>query len=258
MKISYKVSGRFGNNFFQYIATKIIQKELVKNNKSVEYVFDSPLEDAFIITDSNYFQVLNNISSICNENVYLDGYFQFDEHIIKNKDYINSVINSYNNEKINSNVNVSFLTTKLKETLYLYKDEDVVLHIRLDDFIGDRLVMKPEMYIDIISTLKEGSNIIIVIDKIKYSWEAEYIRMIYEYATKVKGFTVSISSDDMFKDFCKLYYAPNLISSNSTFSYLAGLLGTHNNSWCPVNTIYSHQKISKFDENTVSKKVEYL
>ena len=62
----------------------------------------------------------------------------------------------------------------------------------------------------------------------------------------------------MFDDFCKLYYAQNLMSSNSTFSYLAGLLGTHKTSWCPVNSIYSHQKISKFDENTVSINVEYL
>ena len=69
---------------------------------------------------------------------------------------------------------------------------------------------------------------------------------------------IKFNCGDMLDDFCKLYYAQNLISSNSTFSYLAGLLGTHKLTWCPVNSIYSHQKISKFDENTVSINVEYL
>ena len=258
MKISYKVSGRFGNNLFQYIAMKLVQNELSKKDTFIEYIYNSPLENAFVVTDENFFDILNDISPLLNRNVYLDGYFQFDEHIIKNKGYINAVINSYNCEYINNNIQVSFLANKLRDNKYDFKDE-YILHLRLDDFIGDRIVMKPDMYIDVISSLSNVSQLIIVVDKLKYPWEIEYVRLIHEYATKVKGMNVSISSDDdMFKDFCKLYYAPNLISSNSTFSYLAGLLGTHKYTFCPINTIYSHQRISKFDKNTVSKQVEYI
>ncbi len=258
MKISYKVSGRFGNNLFQYIAMKLVQNELSKKDTFIEYVYNTPLENPFVVTDDNFFNVLNDVSPLVNRNVYLDGYFQLDEHIIKNKGYINAAINTYNNENINDNIKVSFLANKLRDNKYEFNNE-YVLHLRLDDFIGDRIVMKPDMYIDVISSLKKVSQLIIVVDKLKYPWEIEYIRMIHEYATKVKKMYVTISSeDDMFKDFCKLYYAPNLISSNSTFSYLAGLLGTHKYTWCPVNTIYSHQSISKFDENTVSKQVEYI
>jgi hypothetical protein len=258
MKISYKVSGRFGNNLFQYIAMKLVQNELSKKDTFIEYIYNSPLENAFVVTDENFFNILNDVSPLLNRNVYLDGYFQFDEHIIKNKGYINAVINSYNCEYINNNIHVSFLANKLRDNKYDFKDE-YILHLRLDDFIGDRIVMKPDMYIDVISSLSNVSQLIIVVDKLKYPWEIEYVRLIHEYATKVKGMNVSISSDDdMFKDFCKLYYSPNLISSNSTFSYLAGLLGTHKYTFCPVNTIYSHQRISKFDKNTVSKQVDYI
>ncbi len=258
MKISYKVSGRFGNNLFQYIAMKLVQNELSKKDTFIEYIYNSPLENAFVVTDENFFDILNDVSPLLNRNVYLDGYFQFDEHIIKNKGYINAVINSYNCENINDNITVSFLANKLRDNNYDFKNE-YILHLRLDDFIGDRIVMKPDMYIDVISSLSNVSQLIIVVDKLKYPWEIEYVRLIHEYATKVKGMNVSISSDDdMFRDFCKLYYAPNLISSNSTFSYLAGLLGTHKYTFCPVNTIYSHQRISKFDENTVSKQVDYI
>jgi hypothetical protein len=258
MKISYKVSGRFGNNLFQYIAMKLVQNELSKKDTFIEYIYNSPLENAFVVTDENFFDILNDVSPLLNRNVYLDGYFQFDEHIIKNKGYINAVINSYNCEYINNNIQVCFLANKLRDNKYDFKDE-YILHLRLDDFIGDRIVMKPDMYIDVISSLSNISQLIIVVDKLKYPWEIEYVRSIHEYATKVKGMNVSISSDDdMFRDFCKLYYAPNLISSNSTFSYLAGLLGTHKYTFCPINTIYSHQRISKFDKNTVSKQVEYI
>lgn len=259
MKISYKVSGRFGNNLFQYIAMKVIQNELSKKDTFVEYVYNTPLKNAFVVTDDNFFNILEDISPLINKNVYLDGYFQFDTHIIKHKGYINAAINSYNSEYINDNIKVSYLANQLKENIYEFNPKDYVIHLRLDDFIGDRIVMKPEMYIDVISSLNKGSHLVIVVDKVKYPWEIEYVRMIHEYATKVKGFNVTVSSgDDMFKDFCKLYYAQNLISSNSTFSYLAGLLGKHKYTFCPVNTIYSHQYISKFDENTVSKEVEYI
>lgn len=258
MKISYKVSGRFGNNLFQYIAMKVVQNEISKNDTFIEYAYNTPLENAFVITDENFFSVLEDISLLTNENVYLDGYFQFDTHIIKNKGYINAVINTYNSELINDNIKVSYLAKQLRDNMYEFNPDEYILHLRLDDFIGDRIVMKPDMYIDVISSLPAG-HLIIVVDKLKYTWELEYVRMIHEYATKVKGFSVSISSDDdMFKDFCKLYYSQNLISSNSTFSYLAGLLGKHKYTFCPVNTIYSHQKISKFDENTISKQVEYI
>ena len=258
MKISYKVSGRFGNNLFQYIAMKVLQNELSKKDTFIEYVYNTPLENAFLVSDENFFDILKDVSLLVNRNVYLDGYFQFDEHIIKNKGYINAAINSYNNENINDNIKVSYLSNKLRDNNYDFKDE-YVLHLRLDDFIGDRIVMRPDMYIDVISSLKKVSQLIIVVDKVKHTWEIEYVRMIHEYATKVKNMYVTISSDDdMFRDFCKLYYAPNLISSNSTFSYLAGLLGSHKYTWCPVNTIYSHQHISKFDENTVSKEVDYI
>jgi len=259
MKISYKVSGRFGNNLFQYIAMKVIQNEISKKDTFIEYVYNTPLENAFIVTDDNFFTVLEDVSPLLNKNIYLDGYFQFDTHIIKYKGYINAAINTYNNENINNNIKVSDLANYLSKNQYEFTSNDYVLHLRLDDFIGDRIVMKPDMYIDVISSLKYVSQLIIVVDKLKYPWEIEYVRMIHEYATKVKRFNVTISSDDdMFKDFCKLYYATNLISSNSTFSYLAGLLGTHKYTFCPVNTIYSHQHISKFDENTVSKQVEYI
>ena len=64
MKISYKVSGRFGNNLFQYIAAKLIQNEITKKDTFVEYVYNTPLDNAFIVTDKNYFEMFMNKDSV--------------------------------------------------------------------------------------------------------------------------------------------------------------------------------------------------
>lgn len=259
MKISNQVSGRFGNNLFQYLALKVLQYRLTKENLQYTYVYNTLFEDAFIVTDETYFQVLNDTSIIPKDkDIYLQGYFQFDKHIIDNKDYIKTIFHIYNLEKINDYYTVSFLYDRISNFNRRFGDDEVILHLRLDDFIGDRIVMHYNNYFEMLSSLPDNiKTVIIVVDKCKHQWEIAYLRNIDEYC-KNKGLTVKFDCGDMFDDFCKLYYAKNLISSNSTFSYLAGLLGTHTHSWCPVNSIYKHQYISKFDENTVSIKVEYL
>ena len=49
MKISNQVSGRFGNNLFQYIATKILQHKLSREGFQYSYVYNSPLNDPYIV-----------------------------------------------------------------------------------------------------------------------------------------------------------------------------------------------------------------
>ena len=110
MSISYNLMGRFGNNLFQYIATKIIQNKLLIYNRVYTYNYKNKPENSFIINDNNYFEILNDLSIIpLDKNIYLDGYFQFDKHIRENKKYILSILNENNNERINDNYIVSLL-----------------------------------------------------------------------------------------------------------------------------------------------------
>ena len=258
MKISNLVCGRFGNNFFQYLASKVIQHLLNKEGLTYEYLFNTKLDNAYVVTDNNFFEVLENILLLKDKDVYLDGYFQFDTHIIKYKDYLNTVVNEFNNEKINDKYTVSYVAKYIKTFKREYLGNEVILHLRLDDFIGDKVVLHFNDYIEVLNTVPSKSKITIIVDGVKQRWEVEYINQIYWFCQS-NGLNISVETDyDMFVDFCKLYYAPSFISSNSTYSYLAGLLGKHTKTWCPVNTIYSHQKISKFDENTLSFKVNYL
>ena len=259
MKLSNQVSGRFGNNLFQYLAAKVLQHKLELNGKKVDYIFNTRIEGSYIVTDDTYLNVLNDVSVIGDNNVYLEGYFQFDEHLIKYKKYIKSIIVDTNYERINDRFYVSYLANTINSFTRRFNDDEVIIHFRLDDFIGDNLVMHPQNYIDMINELPSDiKKVIIIVDKVKYQWEVDYLTAIINYL-KSREFIYSIESgDNMFNDFCKLYYSRNFISSNSTYSYLAGLLGDHASSWCPINTIYSHQKISKFDENSKNIVVRYL
>ena len=261
MKISYGVNGRFGNNLFQYIAIKLIQFELSKRGRNYEYVFNFIPENSFVINDDNYLDILENVDIIPpNTNVYLSGYFQFDKHIIKNKEYLTIILNQENKERINQTYTVSCLYSKINNFQRRFKEDEVVLHLRLDDFIGDKVCIHYNEYFYIIATLPDTiKKAIIVVDKCKQQWELEYLNIIYTFCIN-KNLEVQIESGgELLDDFCKLYYSKNFLSSNSTFSYLAGLLGTHERSWCPSNRKrYPHQKIEKFDENTQTLEIEYL
>jgi hypothetical protein len=261
MKISYGVGGRFGNNLFQYLAMKLIQFELLKKNRVYEYVFNINLENSFIVNDDNFFNILENVDIIpFDRDIHLSGWFQFDRHIIENKEYIRSVLNQENMEKINHNYTVSFLSFKLKKFQMRFNDNEVVLHLRLDDFLPEKVCMHYNTYFYIFSTLPDGiKKVIVVVDKCKQQWELEYLNIIYMLCIS-RNLEIQIESGgELLDDFCKLYYSKHFISSNSTFSYLAGLLGTHENSWCPSNrNRYPHQKIEKFNENTQTIEIEYL
>jgi hypothetical protein len=264
MKISYHIMGRFGNNLFQYIATKILQNKLASIDRNYIYEFNTLSSDVFTVTDDNYLDILNDVNKIpIQSNIYLDGYFQFDKHIRENKEYIQSIINETNVDQINHKYTVSILAKKLynyKMNKYTNKNNEAVIHLRLDDFLPERLCLNYMYYINIIKSFPEHINkIIIIVDKCKQQWELDYINLLFMVAI-CKNLIVQIESgDDILEDFCKMYYSINFISSNSTFSYLAGLLGNHTLTWCPNNKIrYPKQCVEKFDDNTYTFDGDYL
>jgi hypothetical protein len=259
--ISYNLMGRFGNNLFQYIATKIIQNKLLMINKEYAYNYNTKPENSFIINDKNFFDILNDIYIIpINQNVYLDGYFQFDKHIRENKKYVLSILNENNIEKINDNYTVSQFYNKIYSFNRRFRDNEVLIHLRLNDFLWENVCINYMQYVDIINNLPSHINkIIIIVDKCRDKWELDYLNIIYLISIN-KNLIVQIESgDDLLEDFCKMYYSINFLSSNSTLSYLAGLLGEHKLTWCINNKIrYPHQCVEKFNDNTISLDAKYL
>ena len=134
--------------------------------------------------------------------------------------------------------------------------------IPVDDFLFEKVCMTVQSYISILDSILNDeknifNNVIIIIDKCKYQFEIDYINQLIQYFY-LKNIKINIQSSDLLSDFSNLYNAPYFLSSNSTFSYLAGLLGKHKKTWCPINTRYGHQNINKFDDHTTSFKIEYI
>lgn len=265
MYISYSLNGRFGNNLFQYLATKILQHKLKELGLEYTYVFNLFDNTSFIIKEDDYLHILTNLTEyfpkLTNKNIYLDGYFQYDAHIREYKDYITSEVCTADNiENINHTYTMGHLMNVVKQTENIYSQDNLIIHIRLDDFIPEKVCMKVGCYLKILDKiLKEHSfsKVVIVIDKLKYKFEQDYVICIHTYLAS-KQIKVEYYQASLLEDFSVLYWAPYFLSSNSTFSYLAGLLGKHIKSWCPVNTCYNHQHISIFDDNTESFNIEYV
>ena len=268
-KISYKIDGRFGNNLFQYLATKILQLKLKNENRNYEYEyhlkFNENRNDIFIVNDYNFLNIIENVNIIpLNSSIYLEGYFQFEKHILENKIYVSSIINEKNNEKINDKYTVSDLSRKLNSFnpfSSVFNENVLVIHLRLDDFIGDKVCMHYINYYNIISMIPDTiKKVKIIVDKCKQNWELDYLKIIYSIYINANLEVKIESGADMLDDFCKLYYAKNLLSSNSTFSYLAGLLGNHKITWCPLNCkkYAPCQKIEKFNNDTITINTIFL
>lgn len=120
------------------------------------------------------------------------------------------------------------MSCKINNFQRRFGEDEVVLHLRLDDFIGDRVCIHYNEYFYIFATLPTTiKKVIVIVDKCREQWELDYLNIVYTFCIN-RNLEIQIESGvELLDDFCKLYYSKNFVSSNSTFSYLAGLLGEH-------------------------------
>jgi len=264
MIISYALNGRFGNNLFQYLAMKILQHVLYKYDLLYTYQYNICIHNSFVVNEDNYKDILQHPSeylhTLANKHIYVDGYFQYDFHIREYKQYVSSLLTGSNIERINHQYTVNQFIEGISSITELPEEDALYIHVRLDDFIPEKACMKVGSYLKILQQILSEhtfTKAVIIVDKIRHKFEQDYIQCLYSYLTN-KKITTEIQQSTMLNDFSMLYHAQYLLSSNSTFCYLAGLLGTHKKSWCPVNTRYSHQSITMFDDHTIPFDIEYI
>jgi hypothetical protein len=265
--ISFNPQGRFGNNIFQYITTKIFQKLYNEIHKTkLEYKYNTK-QNAFILYENSFFQIyqaLNHKMQLAlNRNVYLDGFYQFDYHIQDNLEYIKSIFTNTNDEIINEKYKVSDLVKSFEQ----YKndeftDQDLVLHLRLDDFVNEgynSFLIHPMSYVDIINKIQEEQkfkNVYIVCDIWRRKWEQEYVQTILDNV-KEKNI-ILLPPKDLLTDMARIYYAKNVLCSNSTFCWIPAFLGRCEKNWMPNKNTCSNQRFYKINQYTELYNVEYL
>ena len=249
MSISYNIGGRFGNNLFQYLATKVIAKYTNK-----QYVYKTPFSK--VITDSNFEEVYNNCkinSSYLEGDIYLNGYFQTTYWINNEQKYIQSLLTIKNEDRINDEFTVKdIIEAYNKFDKSVINEDDLVVHIRLDDFYHQGYnseVIHPLFLRDYILDIMKGyKRCIFIVDKLKREWEVEYMKFMLTIPNS------KILTNDMLTDFLILFYSRNLVLCRSTFGWIAALISPYNDKvWFPEQRplINSHQIIPKFNDNSI-------
>ena len=259
MSISYNLNGRFGNNLFQYFATKVISKYTNK-----KYVYNTYFNR--VIGDEEFKVIYESCiegSFQTEDDLYLNGYFQTDFWIIKEKEFLQSLLTIDNIDRINKDYTIKDIVL----VLYDFSLKELVLnpssltvHIRLDDFYHQGYnseVLDPDFLIEYINSVILDNNIkncIFIVDILKEDWEKNYINKLLTIPNSV------IMNNDILTDFSLLFYSYNLMLCKSTFGWISSACSKYNkNIWLPINkSIHSHQVFNTLGENTITFTPTYM
>ncbi len=262
MFITFFLEGRFANNLFQYLATKILQHFLPYHSYSFneQSNFATLFENQTFILLQDLEQNKINPSSI-NYNIQLRGFFQNSLFLLHYFPLIKNILHINNYENINKEHTVSSLVKSIQSFRYITEENfnDLFIHIRLDDFSHQKnnsRVIHYNSYLNLIKDLP-FTNIVIIRDLAKTDWERKYLKIFEEELAKINK-NVSYKECNMLEDFSKMVNCANLICSNSSYSWLAALIGIENKKLIYLpNITPDGQNFYKLP-NSKTYKIEYL
>lgn len=111
------------------------------------------------------------------------------------------------------------------------RPEDIVLHVRLADFVGEKMVIDPAPQLAILRQALSvtGGRLVIVCAKPVTALEENYLKFFEEFHPTFQHGTE-------LEDFATLRAANRIMVSNSTFSWLAAFVGSASERWIPAPT----------------------
>jgi hypothetical protein len=189
MKIySYNGSG-FGNAVFsQYAAILfaiLFDAEIVniEDKSKIQEYYDTytHVDDAYFMDIVNAKIERNETIIDINQNYFLIGYYQHDSYFVKYKKEIIEYIERNPSQMIfASHYSKPYQLIDIIEKKDV-KEYDVVIHIRLGDFIKLAWTMDPNSLIDVIETLDKKESICIVMKEPVTELEKKYVKYILSY-----------------------------------------------------------------------------
>ena len=247
MHVSFERIGRFGNNLFQYLAAKIIEKiykdEPIGNGS--HHINDWEWEELCLHYINN-----GTPKQLDRSEIHLHGFFQMSHVFNHFRDYLQSIINPENTDDIGQGIRVCDLCQNYSHTP---GEKDIVIHFRLDDFRHDdnRVeILDPSVFTDILDTI-EFNQLYIVCDTIRNDYEREYCAYFDKY-------NPIWQQKSLLEDFIFIKNATRVITSNSTFSWLPTFLSkTAKEIYVPKQSFHSHQKMWGIGENSICVEAKY-
>jgi hypothetical protein len=255
--------GRTGNNVFQYMTCKLLS-HLYGNNHiyvSIDMLSNNDKKNVFYIKDENINHYINNPpSNISNINIICDGYFQISDLFVPYREELLKIMYDVNNhdywvrngkrEYINNIMNSNHKFNDIK-------DDDIVISLRLDDFIQlpdpKSDIVPPQYYTDIIENYGKFNRLFIVCDHIKYSWETNYLQFFNKWDP-------ILIQESLEHDCALLREAPVLLHSNSTLCWIMSFFSLNNNKkrFIPKTFHYTNQSLNKIQDSDIISHVKTL
>jgi len=257
------VEGRTGNNLFQYLACKIIQKKyghtyvpideieninamLMQSKFGGDHCPPHLLNDLLVVYENDMEKVLNDeIENLDEKNIVCIGYFQRSEIYVPYRDYLIESLKTTQDYWVNKSGEKTFVNKFINHQPdnVSVGQNDIVVSLRLDDFIQIPCetsdIIPPEYYVNILEEeMQYRDKLIIVSDKFRHDWEKKYI----EYFEKWEPIFIQ---GDLISDFAVIRDCPRLIHSNSTFCWIASFLSeTKIKRYIPKTNFYRSQLLT--------------
>lgn len=248
--------GRLGNSIFRLFANILFCIIYDAEIKTENQVYGNKIE----ITDEFFVQWSNDLlngkvlhldkSLIC----VFSGYFQHDTIYLKYKNEIINYITNNPNIMLTTHFNENYKAIDLVN-YKLTRTYDIVIHLRLEDFIEISskipFVMNPVCIKNIIKEINNDypeKEICLVLNKPTNELEFKYINFL-----KKDSNNIIVESNDPITDFNIMKHAKVLVCSCSTLSWSASFMSTTIEKLYFPNYSFSsiHETFKKSIENTI-------
>ena len=223
------------------------------------------LKNNIVLNDSNFLYYIENINELIGKNILLDGYFQFDYIYLKYKNEIFDVIKEnkdkhyiFEDNYYGSGNNKYLLNNFFSEiTMDEKKKYNFVMHLRLGDFNGRHDFIEYEYLEKILNKIKHEYSYVfnlknvIVVEKLKSQSDYDFLNKCIIWFTN-NNIPIYIESNDMMTDFYIIKNADIVLSSMSTFSWIACYLSNSlKQCFMPNYNFYNNNKFEQSVEQLV-------
>jgi hypothetical protein len=217
--------GRLGNSIFRFFANIIF---CIVYDINSQIFNNSNCRPSIVINDASFINFSNNIINKRliqnlnkNETILFDGYFQHDKIYTIFKNQIINFIKTRPEIILSTDHNENYRAIDMVN-FNISKQYNIVVHLRLEDFIEISHVINPNSLKKILYEIRNDyvdEEICLVLNKPKTDLERKYI----DYITKDLN-NIKIESNDVITDFTIMRKSKILVCSCSTLSWAASFL----------------------------------
>lgn len=257
--VTFIILGRTGNNIGQYLTAKTISLLFNKTYIPIENIENH--ENQMYIDDNQLFEISKGKINIDNVNIVFKGFFQNVTFVNSRRKTLLELLPHSDDYWYSGSNKVyirDFFTTQKFDTI-TWNNHDVVIHLRLDDFIHEghhtTNLIHPNYYLNTLKSLDFTPNrVFIVCDILRQDWERRYL----DYFSSCNPI---ICHNSLYHDCEILRNCPILIHSNSTFCWFQSFLSTNKTiRYIPLTYFHNNiiEELGKIEETDILQEVSSM